>query len=62
MKKQITLTVTVSGPAWMTRDMAKKEVRALLNEQCFFGHENPSPHARLYTEIDQYNFRCRAIK
>ena len=34
-KKQITLTVTVSGPHWMTKADAKREVRALINEQNF---------------------------
>lgn len=62
MRKQITLTVVVSGPSWMTREMAKKEVRSLLNEQCFFGHENPNPRAILYDAITNDNFRVRKIQ
>lgn len=57
MKKQIAFTVTVSGPAWMTRAMAKREIRALINEQCFYGNRKPGT----FDEIDESNFRTKKI-
>lgn len=57
MKKQFTLTVTISGPSWMTRDMAKREIRALVNDQCFYGSRKPGT----FDEIDESNFRAKKI-
>jgi len=56
-KKQITLTVVVSGPSWMTKGQAKREVRALINDQCFHGSRKPGA----YDEIDASNFRARSV-
>ena len=37
-KKQHTITVTVTAPAWLTRTQVKKEVRTLINESTPWGH------------------------
>lgn len=56
-KKQITLTVVVSGPSWMTKAQAKQEIRALINEQSFYGARKPGT----LDEIDESNFRAKRI-
>lgn len=56
-KKQITLTVTLSVPSWLTKAQARKEVRSLINEQAFYGSRKPGT----WDEIDQFNFRARKI-
>lgn len=57
-KKQITMVVTVSAPAWLSAAEARREVRALINEQCFYGHRN----GKTWEEIDQSNFRARRVE
>ena len=56
-KKQITLTVVVSCPSWLTKGQAKREVRALINDQAFYGTRKPGT----FDEIDESNFRARSV-
>lgn len=39
--------------------MAKREVRALLGEQCFYGSRNPDGS---FDEIDEGNFKVKKVK
>jgi predicted secreted Zn-dependent protease len=57
-RKTIELRVTVSCPTWLSRRQAKKEVRALINDQCFYGHRKPGT----FDEIDDHNFRARKVE
>lgn len=57
-RKTIELRVTVSVPLWLSRRQAAKEVRALINDQAFYGHCN----GETWEEIDQYNFRARKVE
>ena len=64
-KKIIELRVTVSAPHWLSRTQAAREVRALINDQAFFGHVNRNPRADQHSaweEIDDHNFRARKVK
>lgn len=40
-RKEVTMTVTVSVPAWMNRAQAKREVRTLVNDQCNYMDHGP---------------------
>ena len=45
-RKQITMSVTISAPGWMTAAQARRKVRTLINEQ--WGYMNHGPdHADL---------------
>lgn len=57
-KKQISMVVTVSVPAWLTAAQARKEVRSLIGGQCFFGHERRDG---AWEEIDSDNFKVREV-
>lgn len=57
-KKQIMLSITVSGPSWMTKEMAKREVRSLINDQAFYGSRR---NFFSWDEIGNSNFRLRKI-
>lgn len=56
-KKLITVEVQLSVPKWLSKAAAKREVRALINEQCFYGHRKPGT----FDEIDEYNFRAKRV-
>lgn len=56
-RKTIELRVTVSVPLWLSRRQAAKEVRALINDQAFYGHRN----GETWEEIDDHNFRARKV-
>lgn len=57
-KKQVTMSVTVSVPHWLTAAQARKEVRSLIQYQAFWGHWD-----RLAgnDEIDKHNFKVVAV-
>lgn len=57
-KKTYDLVVTVSVPHWLSRRQAAKEVRALINDQAFWGHREPGT----FNEIDNTNFRARKVR
>lgn len=57
-RKTIELRVTVSVPLWLSRRQAAKEVRALINDQAFYGHYKPGT----FDEIGDHNFRARKVK
>lgn len=40
-RKQVTMSVTVSVPSWMTAAQARREVRTLINDQCNFLSSGP---------------------
>lgn len=62
-RKTIELRVTVSCPTWLSRSQAKKEVRALINQQAFYGHRRrPVEPFGPFDEIDTYNFRARKVE
>lgn len=56
-RKQVTMTVTVSVPKWMTAAQARREVRTLINQQCFYGTRKPGT----FDEIDASNFRASKV-
>lgn len=56
-RKTIELRVTVSVPLWLSRRQAAKEVRALINDQAFYGHYKPGT----LDEIGDHNFRARKV-
>lgn len=56
-KKKITMLVTVSVPDWLSAADARREVRTLLNEQCFYGAMHPEG----LDSIDEYNFRAARV-
>lgn len=58
-KKQIELTIVVSAPSWMTKQMAKREVRSLINDQCHWGHNGSYDHN--FECADESNFRVRRV-
>ena len=57
-RKQITMTVTVSAPVWLTAAQARKEVRTLINQQTFWGHRDPTGEV---WEIGESNFRAAKV-
>jgi hypothetical protein len=57
-RKTIELTVTLSVPAWLTKAQAAREVRALINDQAFYGTRKRGT----WDEIDDSNFRARSVK
>ena len=60
-RKQVTMLVTVSGPAGMTAAQARRNVRDLINHQCHTGLVIYDGKGNL-TDIDEYNFRARRIR
>lgn len=65
MSKKIRMIVEVTCPDWLTAAQARREVRTLINEQCFFGHRNHSLFADGHfelDEIDSLNFRAKAVR
>lgn len=57
-RKTITMTVTVSVPAWLTTAQARKEVRTLINESTVWGHRKPGT----FTEIEHGDIKVRGLK
>lgn len=58
-KRLHTFTVTVSGPAWLRRADAKREVRTLINESTVWGTVRAGEP---FDSIDHGDIRVRAIK
>lgn len=58
-KKQVTMTVTVSVPRWLSAAEARREVRALIKDQCFWGHEGGPVYNWEY--IDDSNFKLVSV-
>ena len=57
-RKQITLTVTLSMPAWLTAAQAKRELRTRVNDLTMWGFTTPSND---FTEMEVEDFRIRKI-
>lgn len=55
--KLITMAVTVRVPAWLPTAAARREVKALINDQAFYG----SRKAGTFDEIDESNFRATKV-
>lgn len=53
-RKQITMTVTVSVPRWMTAAQARREVRTLINDQCNYMSHGPN--------FDDVEVKARAVR
>lgn len=61
-KKVIRLVVEISAPRWLTKAEAKREVRALINDQSFYGTRERNPDGwRIGDEIDESNFRAKRV-
>jgi hypothetical protein len=56
-RKRIRMTVEVSCPAWLTAAQARREVRALINHQAFWGQSNPTG----WDQVDDHNFRAMKV-
>lgn len=56
-KKTVTMTVTVSCPVWLSAAQARREVRALINHEAFWGHRDPATG----DEIASHNFRASGV-
>jgi len=52
--KDVTMMVTVRVPDWLTSEEARKEVRSLIRDQCFFGHRDAFDS---WEEIGSDNFK-----
>lgn len=61
-RKRVTMTVTVSCPRWLTAAQARKEVRTLINEQCFYGHTGRNSDRQFWDEVGEDNFRAVSVK
>lgn len=60
-RKRIRMVVEVSCPVWLTAAQARKEVKALINHQAFWGHHNPG-RAISFNEIEIAENNFRAMK
>lgn len=60
-RKVVRMVVEVSCPTWLTAAQARKEVRALINDQAFYGHPSP-PDVAGWDEVDSHNFRAKSIR
>lgn len=60
-RKQVTMQVTVTGPSWMTAEIARRNVRDLIGNQCFSGTVG-GDRDTVWEEIDEYNFKVKAVK
>jgi len=56
-KKQVTMTVTVSVPKWLTAAQARKEVASLIRHQAFWGHQPPPSAPAGSEEISEYSLK-----
>jgi len=57
-KKLVTMLVTVSVPAELTAAQARKEVRTLINDQAFWGHQlTDDPEG----DVCEFNFRATKV-
>lgn len=56
--KLLTMTVTVRAPAWLSASAARREVKTLINEQCFYGARKPGT----FDEIGDDNFRATKVR
>ncbi|SCM79912.1 hypothetical protein KL86PLE_90704 [uncultured Pleomorphomonas sp.] len=56
-RKRITLAVTVTIPEWMTKRLAGREVRTLINEQCNWLSGGPYGE-----QVDETTVRAVAVK
>lgn len=56
-KKEIAVSVVLSVPAWLSVAAARREVRALINDQAFYGSRKPGS----FDEIDESNFRAKRV-
>lgn len=55
-RKEVTLTVTVSVPAWMNKTQAKREVRTLVNDQ-----SNYMDHGPNFEEVHEKTVRVKRM-
>lgn len=55
--KLVTMTVTVRAPSWLPAAAARREVKALINDQAFYG----TCKAGTFDEIDESNFRATKV-
>jgi hypothetical protein len=55
--KRVRMCVTVSVPVWLSAADARREVRALINDQAFYGTRK----AGTFDEIDASNLRAVSI-
>lgn len=61
-RKQVTMLVTVSGPAGMSAAQARRNVRDLINDQCFSGSIVAGDMHSGFVEIDEYTFCARSVR
>jgi hypothetical protein len=59
--KEVTMTVTVRCPDWLTAAQARKEVRSLIKDQVHWGHEENASRFK-FECIDEYNFKVVSVK
>lgn len=56
--KTVTMQVTVRCPKWLTAQQARREVRTLINEQCFYGQ----PSIDGWSDVNESNFRAASVR
>lgn len=56
--KELEVVVKVRIPKWLSPKAARREIRALVNEQTFYGHRR----AGSFDEIGEGNFRAVAVR
>lgn len=61
-RKTVRMVVEVSCPGWLTAAQARREVRTLINEQCFFGHHKCDDGWHVADVIGDNNFRARKVE